>query len=382
MESNLSAIINNKVIEEANKNYWLVRTYSGEYFDSFRDHNFIGIGWNEINLSDINKLPSEDAPLKGVKRAKGVKEKRKNILETLALKVNFSSDKEFANAESKLSAGVRAIHQIETFIREIKKGDVVIIPSENSDYYCFGEIEETPVFLADSMERLNTSCELIKRKKIKWIKLNVPRHRLDPNYFRFLRVQSTINNLSDYRYYIEKTISDSFVMDGLSHFVLNVTREDDINPRHYGALLKAIELTELLIFDETGERIGEVEIKASVQSAGAFVIVSQYLPYAFYFAIIVTGIVGGGVALKKYGFNFGTQGFIGGLLQIRNNKTNRVEYERNQEQLRRNQETVRTILELNPHLVTDCEKIVLKLIDNPSLKGLPSIREDNEIDKL
>lgn len=382
MESNLSEIINKKVIEETNKSYWLVRTYSGEYYENFRDHNFIGIGWNEIRLKDINKIPIEPAPAKGVKIAKGLKESRKNIIEALALKVKFPMDKEFLNDESRLLAGVRAIHQIETFTREIKRGDIIIIPSENSDKYCFGEIEETPVYLADSMERLDTSCELIKRKKVRWIKYDVPRHRLDPNYFRFLRVQSTINNLSEYKYYIEKTVNDSFILDGLSHFVLNVTREEDVNPRHYRAMLKAIELTEQLIRDETGEGIGEVDIKASVQSPGAFVIVSEFLPYAFYFAIVVTAIVGGGVALKKHGFTFGTKGFIGSLLQIRNNKTNRLEYEKNQEQLRRNQETVRTILELNPHLVKDCEKVVLKLIDNPSLTGLPSIPEDNGIDKL
>jgi len=378
MESSLSNAIDQKIVEISNKNYWLVRTYSGEYYDNFRDHGFIGIGWNEIKLRDINKIPIE-SKIKGEKGKKGLKEKKKEIVEALADKVIFSSDKEFASADSQMSAAVRAIHQIETFVREIKKGDIVIIPSASSDYYCFGEIEETPVYLAESLERLNTNCEFIKRKRIRWIKKDVPRYRLDPNYLRFLRVQSTITNLSeDYAYYIEKTISNSFVLDGLSHFVFKVTSSEDVNPKHYKALLKAIDLTELLILEETGESIGEVDIKARVQSPGEFVVVSSFLPYVYYFAVVMLIVIGGGLEISKDGLKLGTKGLIGSILKIKNNKTNRLEFEKNQEQLRKNQETVRVALELNPNLLRDCENVVLKLMDNNSLKSLPPTPEDNE----
>lgn len=378
MEFSLSDTINQKILEVSNKNYWLVRTYSGEYYDIFRDHGFIGIGWNEIKLLDIKNIPVETSA-KGEKREKGLREKKKEIVETLANKVIFSDDKEFASADSQLSAGVRAIHQILIFVREIKKGDIVLIPSSSSDFYCFGEIEETPVHLADSLERLNTNCELIKRKRVRWIKKDVPRHRLDPNYLRFLRVQSTITNLSEYTYYIEKTISNSFVLDGLSHFVFKVTRSEDVNPKHYKALLKAIELTEQLILEETGDSIGEVDIKARVQSPGEFVIVSNYLPYVYYFAITIVLVLGGGLAIDKIGLKLGTKGILGGILQAKNNKTNRAEYEKNQEQKRKIQETVRIALELNPELIKDCENVVIKLIDNDSPKGLPPTPGDNEI---
>jgi hypothetical protein len=51
----------NKLIEEynipvvqidENRNYWLVRTQSGEFYDDFYFDNFIAVGWDEFNDYD------------------------------------------------------------------------------------------------------------------------------------------------------------------------------------------------------------------------------------------------------------------------------------------------------------------------------------------
>ena len=38
------------------KNYWLIRTLSGELYETFISEDYIGIGYNEISLEAINNI--------------------------------------------------------------------------------------------------------------------------------------------------------------------------------------------------------------------------------------------------------------------------------------------------------------------------------------
>ncbi len=40
----------------ATRNYWLIRTQSGEYYESFRTHNFVAIEHEKISLADIGSV--------------------------------------------------------------------------------------------------------------------------------------------------------------------------------------------------------------------------------------------------------------------------------------------------------------------------------------
>ncbi|HCA4028345.1 TPA: hypothetical protein MPW79_002876, partial [Listeria monocytogenes] len=42
------------------KNYWLIRTNGGKYYSEYRVGKFIGINWDLISLSDIQKLNNND----------------------------------------------------------------------------------------------------------------------------------------------------------------------------------------------------------------------------------------------------------------------------------------------------------------------------------
>lgn len=371
MITSLKKLISSTMEDIANRNYWLVRTYSGNYYEQFRNHNFIGIGWNEITLNDMSKIDFKTP-------TKELKHNRKTKLNLLASKVQFPKDKDFASDESKANAGVRAIHQIWTFIKELKKGDIVIIPSENSDYYSFGEIEESSVILASSMEINATNCDLIKRKKIKWIKFDYPREKLDSNYLKFLRVQSTITKISDYKYFVEKTISNTFILNSQSYFVLNVKRREELYPSHYRAILKLIEETEKLILLETGDKIEEIEIKSNVQSEGDLILISNYLPYIFYFAFTVLILAGAGV--KFIGLEFNTKGVEGLVNKILNGFRERTEFKLNQEQERKNQETIRKAFEVNPDLIKECKEVAIKLLDHSTSRDLKTIQGDNDIE--
>ncbi len=53
--SDIEQLLAKTPLIKADRNYWLVRTQGGLYYDDFRASNFIAIGANEITLSDISE---------------------------------------------------------------------------------------------------------------------------------------------------------------------------------------------------------------------------------------------------------------------------------------------------------------------------------------
>lgn len=77
--------------------------------------------------------------------------------------------KESANFNNSLYADERAlsvaVSQVYKFVYDIHKGDVVIIPAENSNKICIGLFEED--FIADNKQ---TTEKFVYTRKVKWIK--------------------------------------------------------------------------------------------------------------------------------------------------------------------------------------------------------------------
>ncbi len=46
----------NDIPEISERNYWMVRTNGGAYFEDFVEKGFIGINYNKINLSQIESV--------------------------------------------------------------------------------------------------------------------------------------------------------------------------------------------------------------------------------------------------------------------------------------------------------------------------------------
>lgn len=104
------------------RNYWLVRTNAGEYFEEFYLGDFIGINWNEfsdpLDFTDVHK---EDTTI--------------NIADT------YKENKQPGHTYS----------QIKRFFHEIKIGDIIMIPSKNSKHIGFGEVS-SDVFISKNSQ--------------------------------------------------------------------------------------------------------------------------------------------------------------------------------------------------------------------------------------
>lgn len=169
--STLDSFVLNKLdisVFSEERNYWLLRTQGGTYFDEFYFNNYIGIEWDDIVDNTIKSM------------------------ETMA---QIVSQKYPEEKRATYVAG-----QIWKFIHDFKKGDIVLIPNKDSKIIAFGEILEDDIYVSDDGisdpfaqlsipddEDSNSIPVLRKRRRVKWIK-TIKRELLDPHLQTFMTV--------------------------------------------------------------------------------------------------------------------------------------------------------------------------------------------------
>lgn len=184
------------------KNYWLVRTQGGKYYEEYRKNGFIAINWDEISVNDIKNLSRED----------------------LENKI-----KEYYPKKKKPG---RAAGQLKTFTNLIKKGDTVVITSYSSNQFSVGEVLEDDCYTEEvspkQLEVNNKLCSFQKRKKVKWIK-EVHKWDVEFSMFKLLQhAQNTISDANDYADVIESMIHDFYIRGAKAELTLRVKKEGNI----------------------------------------------------------------------------------------------------------------------------------------------------------
>ena len=267
-----------------NRRYWFVRTDGGALYEQFLDGGNIGIGWDKVTLEDISKSNTGDNTgiqiLKEIVKRKYDEEQRPGY----------------------------AVSQLIKFAYQIKKNDIVLIPSQSSQEISFGEVTETP-----ASNDLNADY-FIKRKSVKWL-TSVSRTSLDPNLFRLMFSHHTISEADFYAEHIDKEINSFFIKGDRAHLVLGVQSKNDIKARELfemGTLsldiLDEFTKEEKLAFDTD-----EINVKLNVQSPGLIELSGLDIGGIVLLGIILIVISGGGfeVALSdKFKLSLKTDGII------------------------------------------------------------------------
>lgn len=313
----ISNSIGLKVIDEK-RNYWLVRSKSGEYFDDFYFENFIAIGWNRI--SDIKAIKSGKCNIKKEVERFYSKEKRPGYV----------------------------ANQIIRFVNEMKSGDIVLVPNKDSKFVAFGELVEDNVYieeiedaekledeyesdddklfeeyLTENVER--EQCTYIKRRKVKWLK-TIKREKLDPYLFRLLYSHNTISDANDYSSYIDRSLYSFFVKDREFHVIYEVTQEEDIPAID---LVRGIDniMSSIDIFNKvTGSNYDkhEVDIKINVQSPGPMEFITYCAGASFVLGFISMFLFGGNFEFKfakdEKKMKIDNPGLLGFILKFKEQK--------------------------------------------------------------
>lgn len=248
------------------RNYWLIRTEGGKYYRSFHTNNYIGISWNEIDSSLFNNKENKNTLLTKDKVLDIYNEKYKNNDE----KLKYYS----RNA-------TRITNLINRFTYEIKKGDIVLIPSTNSENISFGEVLEDNIYFEENIpsnlpedQSDQKYCPFIKRKKVRWLK-TVKRDDLDSSLYSFLYSQHTVSKADKekYAHFIDRTIDSIFIKGEMAHLTLNVQQTHDIDAFTFANLItNSIDIVNNFqdIPDGISKNIEgkKIKLKANVQSPG------------------------------------------------------------------------------------------------------------------
>lgn len=237
---NVSEILKRVEKVDTKANYWFVRTDYGKHFEEFVDGEYIAIGWDYLTLHEINNL-SQDY----------VKNK---ISEEDKIDIRKSSGK------SKVTS---TFNKLKTFI-SLKKDDIIVIPSRNSDMLSFGQIVDDEPY-----EELNAKT-FLKRRKVKWI-ITKSIKDLNPIFYKVKSNQHTISRIDSYAPHIDRVVGTLFKKGDNTHFVLNIDQTDDINFEDLKKLMDNINILVRNINKELdfNENLDEFYIKINLQSKGA-----------------------------------------------------------------------------------------------------------------
>ncbi|MCI2913501.1 hypothetical protein [Staphylococcus hominis] len=190
-----------------NRQYWLVRTEGGDWYEEFTKESFIAIGWNEIDKSDY---------LQSVNRT---------VVEKI-ISEHYPESKQHS----------LIINNIDRFYNKMKIGDIVLIPSEGSKYITFAEIT-SDVFLKEVSETQIDEgyCSYSKRREIKTLK-TIPKNDLDLKLFKMLQSRHTISNINDYAREIDSSLYDFYIKGERIIYSIKINKKRELTAENIRTL--------------------------------------------------------------------------------------------------------------------------------------------------
>lgn len=296
------------------KNYWLIRTQSGDLYDAFRTYGFVAIDHEEITLHRFSELKE-----KFKSDIDSIQEQLKNDLIPYQAKDKKQSEKERGAA---IAAG-----QIVKFMLEVKKGDIVIIPSHGSKKVSFGEVQSTIVPELSDSQLEKTECFYRKRKNVKWIK-DISRDQLDPLLYKGFQAHQAINNWNSYSEYIERTIGNFFITTSGANLVLEVQVNDDINAKELFKMgLNLLDVSDSFFREHNLPlSTNDIDLKIYLNSPGKIQFKAPDKRTIWLVAVIGVLIIGGGLKIKvknSFELDLSTDGAVKKLIDYQNNAHDR-----------------------------------------------------------
>ncbi len=281
------------------KRYWLIRTQSGSLYETFRETGFVALEHMDAPLSMLSAAKTaaadDELALRKAIRKQVIDEQKKKIDDT---------------DEVDLRKSTLIANQIYKFTFEIKRGDIVIIPSYGSDLISFGEVSESHIasFTPEELRGLDTDA--ILKKRVKWLK-DIPRIDLDPYLYKMFTAHQALNDVGNYADIIERSLKDFFILDNEAHLIINVQEEHEIS---------AVDLftlgTDLLILIDRfsgeydlGISSRDLQVSVSLNSPGKIDLKSRVKKTTFVAGIILA-VFGGGYKSEYVG-NLSTDGIPG-----------------------------------------------------------------------
>ncbi|MDX2359729.1 MAG: hypothetical protein QNK23_02905 [Crocinitomicaceae bacterium] len=188
------------------RDYWFVRTDQGYYFETYYDNGFLAIGWNEITLNDIPNINVYGSAIRA--KVRGNPDNAINKIEKLS------------SQEGKITG---ILNKNKAFY-DLKKGDVVIMPSVGSQFLAFGVILDDKPYNGQGLD-----CSYNKRRKVNWLKYENAKN-LDAKFAYVKKSFHAISKIDEqFHDVIDNFMFDSYIKDGFGNISLKIKLRDEIN---------------------------------------------------------------------------------------------------------------------------------------------------------
>lgn len=244
-------------IVDADRNYWFIRTYGGETYKDFLENNYVGIGLNNVPYQLIQNAGN-----------------RKDTDAIMQLK-NFIEK----NTEYDGGVATRWANQLINFQHQVKRGDLVIIPEKNSNFYNIGVVE-SDVYVTDDNRTFyhNDKYEKFpdKRRNVTW-KRYLTKEQIKRDLKGISSSHQALIKVNKYADSLEAYISNIYIKENKAYLTLRVGQEEDINAFAFRNFLNGLTYFYEEFCKEKGYKNNEeLYIKIKVQSKGKLALKSIF----------------------------------------------------------------------------------------------------------
>lgn len=378
MENNLLSILNIPTVP-ADIHYWIIRTNSGEYYDDFVLHEYISISWDYISLNTLYNKSDDD-----IKRLIEVYEK-------ISSSTEVDDEENDGTSKGKITA---ILNKINRFVFDISKGDIILIPSKNSDRITIakviGDVYETEnyveTYLKENPTTEITPCPYRKRRKIKILK-TITKNQMDIYLAKGFYSQHALSSMDEYAPYINRTIYGIYSKGEELHTTIFAGHPNGLTLKELVEFSKYIEQISCSLAEQCGIPFdsSQVEVKLNIHSPGLIELIGAISGTGIVLSLLVftiNNLMNGGklnISLKKddqtgkldFSVNSETPGIYGNA-----QKSKRIEIKEKTELL----ELVEKLDVKTPEIVSailNGEKITPEMIPTTS-NTLPSSSESEE----
>ncbi len=305
MKDSIESSVEEIRIVPPSRQYWLVRTYSGITFNDYYEKGYVGIGYNSIPIDRI-KIANKDDVSKN------------------SLKLSFQQ-----NYNSSIKESTRWSNQLISFYHDIKIGDYVVIPDENSDWLAIGEVTSKVIQVIDERTfRFKDKNEPFpaKRRKVKWLSV-MNRHEYNYQLGGMVFIRQPITNVNEFQNVFESHVSSLFIVGNKANLSIQINREQEINAFDFRDFLDSmIYLYEELCIENDEPVNRELYLKIKVQSLGEVLLtgaaIIAVLGLATMFALSDDPSID--ISYGKFRFKASSKGFLKSYDKFLNSKQKRL----------------------------------------------------------
>jgi restriction system protein len=270
------------------RNYWFIRTHGGKLYDSFISSNSIGVSGNKITI--------EDTALEE---------------EKLTEKIKLLYPKNTCPSHT--------ARQLIKFSKEIKRGDIVMIPGFHSAEIAFGEVADDGIYIDKDNRDIKLWQE--KRRKVNWIKKE-KRDNLDAQIYKLIHSRHTISSGARYAQQIDQVLHDFYIKGDSAYLILNVQTHNGIQARNFFKMGNEI----LDIVDDFSKKTNlnidtdEIDVTVSLHSPGTVTFKGATATIAILGLLIVGGFGGG---FEFYGLKCHSVGIVKSVIEYQDSQYER-----------------------------------------------------------